>query len=134
MTPAEVYIYANALAIKNGFAPLTGGTADQKNPDHVLPGDRLVLPDGRILELQTGQYIYDIAGQQYRKDMARIHLLDQQARGLLSVWKNERQELVRSALLERLHDMERLAVTPRGRALSEEVRRIALEAGLPMDG
>lgn len=129
-TPAEVYSYANALAIKNGFAPLAGGTADQKNPDHVVPGERLVLPDGRILQLTTGQYIYDIAGRQYRRDMARIRLLDQQARGLVAVWQTDRQDLLRSAFRERLTDMERLAVTPRGRAVVEDLNRTAVAAGL----
>lgn len=78
----EVFQFSDLLARRNGFAPLRQQNPDLRNPDLVFPGDRLNLPDGRILRITPGEYIWEVARKQYRKDMARLTLLDQQIRAL----------------------------------------------------
>jgi hypothetical protein len=129
VTPAELFIYANALAVKNGFSPI----AEQqpvKDPNLVLPGDRLILPDGRILQIARGQYIYDIAAKEYRRDMARIALLKQQIDVLKSVYAAQKKPEIQRAILQRAADISRLAVTPKSRQRYEQVLKSLQEAGL----
>ena len=76
----EVFQFSDLLARRNGFAPLRQQNPDLRNPDLVFPGDRLNLPDGRILQITPGEYIWEIARKQYRKDMARLQILDRQVR------------------------------------------------------
>ncbi|MCB1167987.1 MAG: hypothetical protein KDK33_17660, partial [Leptospiraceae bacterium] len=77
-TDQEIFQFSDLLARRNGFAPLRGENPDLRNPDLVFPGDKLNLPDGRILQITPGQYIWDVARKQYRKDMARLQILDKQ--------------------------------------------------------
>ncbi len=76
----EVFQFSDLLARRNGFAPLRQQDPELRNPDLVFPGDRLNLPDGRILQITPGEYIWEIARKQYRKDMARLQILDRQVR------------------------------------------------------
>ena len=82
VTDGEVFQFSDLLARRNGFAPLREQNPDLRNPDLVFPGDTLNLPDGRILQITPGEYIWEIARNQYRKDMARLQILDQQVRNL----------------------------------------------------
>ncbi|MEQ8349906.1 MAG: hypothetical protein RH862_00380 [Leptospiraceae bacterium] len=82
VTDQEVFQFSNLLARRNGFAALREQDPDLRNPDLVFPGDRLNLPDGRILQITPGEYIWEISRKQYRKDMARLQILDRQVRNL----------------------------------------------------
>ncbi|MCB1169069.1 MAG: hypothetical protein KDK25_01985, partial [Leptospiraceae bacterium] len=82
VTEGEVFQFSDLLARRNGFAPLREQNPDLRNPDLVFPGDRLNLPDGRILQITPGEYIWEVARKQYRRDMARLAILDRQIREL----------------------------------------------------
>lgn len=128
MTAAELFAYANVLAVKNGFSPI----AEQqpvKDPNLVLPGDRLVLPDGRLLQVESGQYIYDIAAKEYRRDMARIGVLERQIDVLKSVYAGEKKPEIKLAILQRADDIRRLAVTPESRRRYAAVQASLRELG-----
>ncbi|MBW7858914.1 MAG: hypothetical protein H3C43_11630, partial [Leptonema sp. (in: Bacteria)] len=83
MTPAELFQYANALAVKNGFSPIAT-ESPQRDADLVLPGETLLLPDGRLLKIRPKQYIYDIAAKEYKRDVARMNLIGKQIEGYLN--------------------------------------------------
>ncbi len=87
----EVYDYANALAISNGFAGLPAaakGGQRNRDPNLVFPGDTLRLPDGRLVQIRPGQSIWEISEQHYKRDFARFQLLDAEVRELLEKKKN----------------------------------------------
>ncbi|MBI3395082.1 MAG: hypothetical protein HY042_04540, partial [Spirochaetia bacterium] len=48
---------------------------------------RLKLPDGRIMPIQKGQSIWEVAEKQYKKDYARLKILDIQFE---DNWKKKR--------------------------------------------
>jgi hypothetical protein len=129
VTPAELFHYANALAVKNGFSPIAA-TQPEKDANLVLPGDRLTMPDGRLLQIQPKQYIYDIAEKEYRRDMARILLLEKQIQTLLAVYSSEKKPEVVAEIRSRKTDIDRLAITPLARekaaAVASEIDRSAL--------
>ena len=129
VTPAELFAYANVLAVKNGFSPIAE-QQPEKDPNLVLPGDRLVLPDGRLLQVGRGQYIYDIAAKEYRRDMARIGILERQIEVLKGVYAGERKPEIERAIRQRADDIRRLAVTPRSRQRYAAVQASLREAGL----
>ena len=89
-TDQEIFQFSDLLARRNGFAPLRGENPDLRNPDLVFPGDKLNLPDGRILQITPGQYIWDVARKQYRKDMARLQILDKQIHTLGAEYQKKR--------------------------------------------
>jgi hypothetical protein len=124
VTAAELFAYANVLAVKNGFSPIAE-QQPEKDPNLVLPGDRLVLPDGRLLQVGPGQYIYDIAAKEYRRDMARIGILERQVDVLKGVYAGEKKPEIKQAILQRADDIKRLAVTPKSRQ-----RYAAIQASL----
>lgn len=128
MTAAELFAYANVLAVKNGFSPIAE-QQPEKDPDLVLPGDRLVLPDGRLLQVESGQYIYDIAAKEYRRDMARIGVLERQIDVLKSVYAGEKKPEIKLAILQRADDIRRLAVTPESRRRYAAVQASLRELG-----
>lgn len=128
MTAAELFAYANMLAVKNGFSPIAE-QQPEKDPDLVLPGDRLVLPDGRLLQVESGQYIYDIAAKEYRRDMARIGVLERQIDVLKSVYAGEKKPEIKLAILQRADDIRRLAVTPESRRRYAAVQASLRELG-----
>ncbi|MDH5654946.1 MAG: hypothetical protein OEZ34_03500 [Spirochaetia bacterium] len=77
--PVETMQYANALAIRNGFTPIHNPPeARLRDPDMVFPGDRLKLPDGRLLRIIKGETIWMVSKRHYKKDFARILILEKQ--------------------------------------------------------
>lgn len=85
-TAPEVYDYANALALSNGFAGLPAaarGAAKNRDPNLVFPGDKLRLPDGRLVQIRPGQSIWEISEMHYKRDFARFQMLDREVRALL---------------------------------------------------
>ena len=128
MTAAELFAYANVLAVKNGFSPIAAQQRE-KDPDLVFPGDRLVLPDGRLLQVGPGHYIYDIAAKEYRRDMARIGILERQVNVLKGVYAGEKKPEIKQAILKRADDIKRLAVTPKSRQRYAAVQASLRELG-----
>ncbi len=109
----EVLTYANILARRNGFARLgTRTAASKRDPDRVFPGDELELPDGRRARVEPKEYIWEIARQHYRKDFARINILDRQiSTNLLEYEESGSTESLTKAK-ELRDNLARLAVTP----------------------
>ncbi|MBX7057099.1 MAG: hypothetical protein K1X75_03465 [Leptospirales bacterium] len=105
----EVLLYANALASRNGFRPINRAGDQRRDPDLVFPGDRLRLPDGRIALVQRGQHLWEIAQKFYRRDMARLLILDRQMSALL---QDGLSAEVAASIKQHRKLMQRLAVTP----------------------
>ncbi len=75
----EVYYYANAVAVANGFSPVNAQhNRDLRDPDLVFPGDMLKLPDGRLTHVHQGESLWQISTLHYKKDMARLRILERQ--------------------------------------------------------
>jgi len=75
----EVYYYADALATANGFSGVTAPhQRDLRDPDLVFPGDTLKLPDGRLVNIAQGESLWQVATTHYRKDAARLAILEKQ--------------------------------------------------------
>lgn len=127
MSATELFQYANALAIKNGFSPIAS-ESPQRSADLVLPGEVLLLPDGRLLRVRPKQYIYDIAAKEYKRDVARMTLIAQQIEGYLQ--REPRNPEIISKIQDRMKDIERLAVTPiakqRAAQISEKIKKAGL--------
>lgn len=111
--PAEVLQYANALAARNGFRPINQQGNNRRNPDLVFPGDRLRLPDGRIALVQRGQHLWEIAERFYRRDFARLKIIDRQLAARIS----DGGAIPPASVRDQQTMMRRLAVT-------EEMRRV----------
>ncbi len=124
---SEVFEYANALAARNGFRRLeNGGNGRLRNPDLVFPGDRLRLPDGRLASVERGQHLWEIAGARYRRDYARLLILDRQISARLGDYERDRDAELLADVRERRGVMARLAVTREMRRMlaqkDEEIR------------
>lgn len=80
--PAEVLQYAEALASSNGFDKLhsVSGNQNLRDPDLLFPGETLTLPDGRLVPIEGGETIWNIATVHYKKDFARVTILLKQLR------------------------------------------------------
>ncbi len=125
---AELAQYAAVLAERNGFRGLSSrSTAEQlRDPDLVFPGDTLRLPDGRLTKINKGEYIWELARIHYRKDFARLQILQRQIYARMKAGQIEAKDLplaARRELRYRQRLMKRLAVTKLMRALVQETNR-----------
>lgn len=111
----EIFFYADALARRNGFYGLKNGHGDTdlRNPNIVFPGDKLVLPDGRLVSVEPGETIWRIATKHYKKDFARMVILKRQLIQL------ENAQDSSSDTLEKKEFIKRLAITPEMRNLAQ---------------
>ncbi len=121
----EISQYANVLAQKNGFARLNQANAQAqlRNPNLVFPGDELRLPDNRLSKINKGDYIWEISRVHYRKDFARIQILQRQIYAFFadSVSRLSKQQFAQVRQKQAL--MNRLAVTTKMRVLRAEVNK-----------
>jgi hypothetical protein len=87
----EIFLYADALARRNGFTGIDRqGTGALRDPDRVFPGDRIRLPDGRLVAVQPGITIWKVATVQYKKDFARLTILNRQLVSLRSDFEKKK--------------------------------------------
>ncbi|MCB1318818.1 MAG: hypothetical protein KDK34_01120, partial [Leptospiraceae bacterium] len=107
----EVLAYVNVLAAGNGFAPVDGGARGLRDPDLVFPGDTLRLPDGRLAGVDSGEHLFKIARLHYRKDFARLLILDRQITAVLDEAGDPLPADVINSVSAKIQAMERLAVT-----------------------
>ncbi len=92
---AEVFVYADALAKRNGFFGLRNGRnspGDLRDPNLVFPGDRLILPDGRLVNVQPGETIWKLSGEHYKKDFARLRLVIEDSQRIASHLEKKKKE------------------------------------------
>ena len=122
--PVEVMQYANALATQNGFTSINHPPSpDLRDPDMVFPGDKLKLPDGRLLQIIMGETIWKVAGIQYKKDYARLLILERQ---ILSS-DDAKKKPISPEMRARLDYMDRLAVTLEMRNVFSRTEKILTE-------
>ena len=109
----EISQYVKVLASKNNFTKKLS-SEEKKNIDLVFPGDTLRLPDTRITKIKQGDYVWDIARVHYRKDFARLKILERQ---MLAIQKKENLSLAnrRREIRSKQRLMKRLAVTTKMR-------------------
>ena len=126
---SEISQYVNVLARNNGFRSLRANEiqagANPRDIDLVFPGDRLRLPDRRITGIEKGEHVWEIARSHYRKDFARMQIMQRQIYALLSDKAPLRER--RRGVRQKQALMRRLAVSTNMRAFlretEQEVRR-----------
>ena len=123
---AEISQYVNVLAQTNGFRSIrTGEIQEGTNPrdiDLVFPGDRLFLPDRRITNIEKGEHVWEIAREHYRKDFARIQIMQRQIYALLNDTDLPLRQR-RQAIGQKQALMRRLAVTTAMRSFLRDVNQ-----------
>ena len=125
----EVLEYANLLASLNGFNQVNANVKSEeetlRNPNLIFPEDMLRLPDGRLTKIKKGQHLLVISRLHYRKDYARIKILEKQSLAYMKEIKKIKEEDKKKSKMKKLKTklemnkkfIKRLAVT---KAMKEE--------------
>lgn len=121
---SEIFVYSNSLASRNGFRKLNQiDKKNLKNPDLVFPGERLKLPDGRIAQVRPKDYIWELAKIHYKKDFARIQILNNQKTDLIKQADATKNKKDKQAIYKKIKgiegSMKRLAVTPKMKSIGK---------------
>ena len=123
---AELSQYVNALARSNGFRSIEPGEvqegANPRDIDLVFPGDRLRLPDRRITSIEKGEHVWEIAREHYRKDFARMQIMQRQVYALIDDTDPPLRER-RRGIAQKQALMRRLAVSVAMRSLLRDTNR-----------
>ncbi len=110
----EITQYVNSLARNNGFQTLDdSGNEKLKDINLVFPGDILRLPDKRLAKVDRGSHIFEMSRAHYKKDYARIQILQRQIVAILDgKTKNKLSSVALRRLIKQKQSlMSRLAVT-----------------------
>ena len=123
---SELSQYVNVLARSNGFRSLKANEvqegANPRDIDLVFPGDRLRLPDRRITGIEKGDHVWEIARNHYRKDFARMQIIQRQIYALLDQ-NNKPLGERRRGIRQKQALIRRLAVTTNMRAFRRETNQ-----------
>jgi hypothetical protein len=57
----DIYRYANNVAIKNGYSPLTYAKFKEKNPDWIYPSNVFTMLDGDRITVKSGDTLWHLA-------------------------------------------------------------------------
>ncbi|MCP4131613.1 MAG: hypothetical protein GY754_11595, partial [bacterium] len=71
----DIYIYANKVARKNGFAPLELKYLRKKNPNWIYPGNILYLKDGEKIKVKKGNTLWGLSEKKLMKGHLRFYSL-----------------------------------------------------------
>ncbi len=61
VSPHEIYVYANEVAVRNGYRQITFKGLKEKNPNWIYPGNRFVLDGNDSVTVREGDTLWDIA-------------------------------------------------------------------------
>ncbi len=129
LTAREILQYANALAEQNNFRRLNASNqiAELRDPNLVFPGDLLRLPDSRLARVERGDHLWNIAREHYRRDYARLQILDRQLETVLGDLSDNSLDVdTRREIKVKQAAMTRLAITAdMRRLLARANKRIA---------
>ena len=125
----EISKYVNALAKNNKFLIGKNGVKLKKsnralienNLDLVFPGDVLRLPDLRQTNVTKGDHVWEIARIHYRKDFARMKILQKQIQALINKKDITNVEVIKT-LTQKQQMLKRLAVTPLMKKFESQTR------------
>ncbi|HPA72766.1 MAG TPA: LysM peptidoglycan-binding domain-containing protein [Spirochaetota bacterium] len=75
VSPHDIFVYANAVALKNGYQRITFKGLKEKNPNWIYPGNRFLLDDGEAVTVKQGDTLWDIAGARLMDRHVRFYRL-----------------------------------------------------------
>jgi len=78
ITEIDIHLAANEIAILNGFRDLDYRVFTGADPDWILPGNTLDLPDGGLHAIRSGDTIWFLAAREVRSDSEkRMEIFDE---------------------------------------------------------
>jgi len=81
ITEVDIHLAANEIAVLNGFRDLNYKVFTGEDPDWILPGNTLDLPNGSVYLIRNGDTIWFLAAREVRSDaQKRMEILDDSVR------------------------------------------------------
>jgi hypothetical protein len=73
IAPYDIFMYANEVALKNGYKRITFSGFKDKNPNWIYPGNRFNLDDNETVTVKEGDTLWDIAGTRLLEKNVRFY-------------------------------------------------------------
>ena len=73
ISPYDIFMYANEVALKNGYKRITLTGFKDKNPNWIYPGNRFLLDDNESVTVKEGDTLWDIAGTKLLEKNVRFY-------------------------------------------------------------
>lgn len=78
ITDYDIFMYANDVAIKNGYSSLTLSGLKEKNPHWIYPSNIFIMLDGEKVVVQKGDTLWDLAHAKLEKMNAEFYKITDQ--------------------------------------------------------
>jgi hypothetical protein len=78
ITDYDIFMYANDVAIKNGYSGLTMSGLKEKNPHWIYPSNVFIMLDGEKVVVQKGDTLWDLAHAKLEKMNAEFYKITDQ--------------------------------------------------------
>ncbi len=78
ITDYDIFMYANDVAIKNGYSGLTLSGLKSKNPHWIYPANVFIMLDGEKVVVQKGDTLWDLAHAKLEKMNAEFYKITDQ--------------------------------------------------------
>jgi len=78
ITDYDIFLYANDVAIKNGYSGLTMSGLKDKNPHWIYPTNVFIMLDGEKVVVQKGDTLWDLAHAKLEKMNAEFYKITDQ--------------------------------------------------------
>lgn len=56
----DIFLYANDIAVKNGYDPFPNTSFKNKNPNWIFPGNKFIFPDDKFIIVKDGDTLWGI--------------------------------------------------------------------------
>ncbi|MBN1501451.1 MAG: hypothetical protein JW982_14920 [Spirochaetes bacterium] len=56
----DIFIYANEIAVKNGYDPFPNTEFKHRNPNWIFPDNKFIFPDGQTVTVVAGDTLWDL--------------------------------------------------------------------------
>ncbi len=77
VSPHDIFVFANKIALENGYRPITYKGLKEKNPNWIYPGNRFTIESENIT-VREGDTLWDIAHERLMKrNIAFYRLVDE---------------------------------------------------------
>jgi hypothetical protein len=112
----DIYLFANEVAVKNGYAPIPVTDVNRKNPNWIYPGNIFIMPDGERVTIMEGDSLWKLAHTRVEKKHIAFFTEYDKIRNDYDSGKT-----IDKAVIENL---ESLASNPKQRNLVSELRKV----------
>ncbi len=73
ISPYDIFMYVNEVALKNGYKKITIQGFKDKNPNWIYPGNRFLLDDDETITVKEGDTLWDIAHEKLMRKNIRFY-------------------------------------------------------------